>query len=173
VTADERRTAHLLFAPELAAGRLTPADLDRREVADGLRHRRVPAWASRVLQDRMLRRGRLDARAEAIEPAMAARRAVLGEAAAGPPRLLVRVPRPSAETHEVLREAGVPYLATTVGAAPRCCGSCAVTASCSRCASASTGRVWTAPSRSSPPTACAPQRSSRCSTAPRTGAGRR
>lgn len=130
MTADERRSARLLFAAELRAGTVTAADLDRPAVADAVMSRRVPSLAARWIQRRSLGTGRLTLQGDLVEPLAAARRAVLGEAAAGPPRLLVRadeIPNVKAADdpaghgtdmsrrfHHTLRDAGVPYLAAVL-----------------------------------------------------------
>jgi hypothetical protein len=88
---DERRTAHLLFDAELASGTLVAADLDTPDVREAVARKRVPSRPARALQRRLLKHGRLSWREHVAEPAMAARRALLGEAAAGPPRALVRI----------------------------------------------------------------------------------
>jgi Uncharacterized protein conserved in bacteria (DUF2334) len=123
---DSERSRRLLFAPELADGTLRPSRLARTEVREATRARRVPSSVSRRLQRALLDRGALRVREQTIEPALAARRAVLGDAAAGPPRLLVRagdVPHPLADEdparygtqrfrrfHEAMAQAGMRYL---------------------------------------------------------------
>ena len=123
---DSERSRRLLFAPELAAGTLRPSQLARVEVREATRTRRVPSLPSRRYQRRLMRRGALRFERETVERAMAARRAVLGDAAAGPPRLLVRAgafPHPLADDdpdrhgtarfaafHEAMVEAGLRYL---------------------------------------------------------------
>jgi hypothetical protein len=126
---DERRTARLLFAEELADGRVTDAALQRREVVDAVRARPVPSPPSRLLQRLALKRGTLTYEGAVVAPALAARRAVLGDDAAARPRFLVRVdefphwkawaePEVSTEAyrrfHAILRDAGVPYLLAVV-----------------------------------------------------------
>lgn len=121
---DSERSRRLLFAPELAAGTVRPSQLARAEVRAATVTRRVPARISRAYQRRLMRRGALGYEHGTVAAQMAARRAVLGAAAAGPPRLLVRVeafPGPQAteqlrRTHAILAEAGMPYL---VGVRPR------------------------------------------------------
>lgn len=122
---DERRGAALLFGEELAAGRVTPADLARPEVRDAVRDRRVPPWPLRRLEQRRYEQRRRGYRDDTREAFGAARRAVLGDAADGPPRVLVRVDEfPNFDAldvpahgldaywrfHETMRAAGVPYL---------------------------------------------------------------
>lgn len=126
MTTDERRSARLLFSAELAAGTVTDAELDRPEVTAAVRSRRISALPGRVAQALALKRGRITVQGDAIEPMLAARAAVLGADAAGPPRLLVRVDEfphylawddpdrcgtePYRRFHAVLRDAGMPYL---------------------------------------------------------------
>lgn len=123
---DELRSARLLFADELAAGTVTEADLDRREVRRAVRSRPVPPVPLRIAQRLRMRRGSLSYESDCIEVFAAARRAVLGERAGGAPRLLVRVDEfPHARAydlpdryglegfarfHDTLTRAGVPYL---------------------------------------------------------------
>lgn len=134
MTADERRSAHLLLAPELAAGTVDPASLDHPAVRAAVRSARVPSTLSRWLQRRWLATGRLTLEGDVVAPALAARRAVLGDAAAGPPRLLVRVDEVphvraaddpeghgtamSERFHRTLTDAGVPYLAAVLPRVP-------------------------------------------------------
>lgn len=123
---DSDRSRRLLFAPELATGRLQLADLARTAVREAARSRRVPAAPSRAYQRSLVRSGALSYEGETVPRAMAARHAVLGDDATGPPRLLVRVdafPHPLAldqparygaerfrAVHEILAEAGLRYL---------------------------------------------------------------
>jgi hypothetical protein len=92
---------------------VTDSDLVRRAVREAVLARRVPARISRVYQRRLMRRGRLSYLKHTLPAFAAARRAVLGDAAAGPPRLLVRLgPFPGADP-AVLRElagGGLRYL---------------------------------------------------------------
>ncbi len=126
---DERRTARLLFAEELASGRVDDAALERPEVEIAVRARPVPSVPSRLLQRLAIKRGTLGYEAAVVAPAVAARKAVLGAEAAGPPRFLVRVdefphwrawsePEVSTEAyrrfHAIMRDAGVPYLLAVV-----------------------------------------------------------
>lgn len=135
MTPNERRSARLLFGEELAAGTVTDAQLDRPAVATAVAYRRVPSLAGRLTQALALKRGRLTMQDNVIEPLLAAREAVLGPAAAGPPRLLVRVdefPHYRAwddpqgcgtdayqRFHAVLRDADIPYLVAVVPRVPR------------------------------------------------------
>jgi hypothetical protein len=126
VDSDSERSRRLLFAPELADGRLRPSALARAPVREAARSRRVPAGPTRAYQRSLMRRGALTYESETVPRAMAARAAVLGADALGPPRLLVRVdafPHPRADedparygidrfraAHAVLADAGLPYL---------------------------------------------------------------
>jgi hypothetical protein len=130
MTRNERRTAQLLFAPELARGELRPEDLAGPELERAVEVKPVPSAPSRALQRMAMRRGRLDYVRDVVEPTIAARRALLGDAAAGPPRVLLRydefphyeaVDRPRERGSAsflafdaLLREAGVPYLVAVV-----------------------------------------------------------
>ncbi len=117
------RTVALLFASELAAGTVTPSQLERPEVRSSAGPRPVPSPGLRILDDLVRRRGDALACPAGL---MAARTAVLGEAAAGSPRVLVRVDEfphynvladPNRygtiayrHFHERMAAAGVPYL---------------------------------------------------------------
>lgn len=98
-------------------------------VTRALRTRRVPPWPARAAQRVAMKRGRLKWSEEWLAPLQAARRAALGPAADGPPKLLVRVDEfpyysgyddpkfgyeASARFHSVMTEAGVPYLLAVV-----------------------------------------------------------
>lgn len=91
MTPDERRTARLLFAPDLEVHDVLEVELDRREVAEAARWAPVPSRISRELQRRAVRSGKLSYLHDVAEPVQRAREAVMGERAAGAPRLLVRV----------------------------------------------------------------------------------
>jgi peptidoglycan/xylan/chitin deacetylase (PgdA/CDA1 family) len=126
MTRDERRTARLLFADELARGVVRESDLDTPEVGRAVAVRRVPSRPRRLAQRLAMKRGRLSLRSAVIAPARRARDAVLGAGASGPPRLLIRIdefPHATAfdsasrfgtdayaRFHAILRDAGVPYL---------------------------------------------------------------
>jgi hypothetical protein len=110
MTSDELRTAHLLFGPEIAAGTIGFRDVAKREVADAATVRRIPSRPTRALQRRLVDRGRLSATSEVLPALAAARRAVLGDRAAGPPRVLLRAPA-DPELHAALTRHGVPYCA--------------------------------------------------------------
>lgn len=127
--ADALHGARLLFARELEAGRLDDAAVAaaarRPEVRAAVAPRRIPGRLRRLAQLVRRRRGQLSA-ATADQRATAARRAVLGDDAAGPPRFLVRVdefPHVGAweeggrygtaayeRFHAIMAEAGLPYL---------------------------------------------------------------
>jgi peptidoglycan/xylan/chitin deacetylase (PgdA/CDA1 family) len=123
---EERRSARLLFSPELAAGTLTERDLEQAAVGRAVRARPVPPLPMRIADRMGLKGGRISFGADNLAPMLAARTAVLGDAAGGSPRLLVRVDEfPHARAwdrgsrfdtaayrrfHTILHEAGVPYL---------------------------------------------------------------
>lgn len=127
---DELRTARLLFAPELADGTTSAQALERPEVTSLVRARPVPSLTVRVLQRLAMKAGRLTYESACVDPLMAARSAVLGDRAQGPPRLLIRVDefphyraldgstRHSAmqfdRFHSIMARAGVPYLLATL-----------------------------------------------------------
>ena len=123
---NSERSRRLLFSPELAAGAVRPSQLARVEVREATRTRHVPSLLSRRLQRRLMAGGSLRFERETVERAMAARRAVLGDAAAAPRRLLVRAgafPHPLADDdperhgtarfaafHRAMLDAGLRYL---------------------------------------------------------------
>jgi ABC-type amino acid transport substrate-binding protein len=122
---DGQRSASLVFAEELRAGRVTKRQLARPEVLRAVASRPVPPAPIRRLQRLAMKSGLLDFESYNLAPLAAARRAVLGPAAAGSPRFLVRVdefPLASgyeeserrhaqfARFHAILTDAGVPYL---------------------------------------------------------------
>jgi predicted deacetylase len=126
MSADELKSARLLFAPELADGRIEEAQLAHTDVDRAVRSRPVPAHWRRALERLLIRRGLVSYERDCVERFAEARRAVLGEDAAGPPRVLVRVDEfPHARAfdeperygranferfHSILHNAGVPYL---------------------------------------------------------------
>lgn len=132
---DEIRTAGLLFGEELALGLVEPAALRTPEVLRTVRTGMIPSALSRRFQVRQLRRGRLSGERHSTGPRMEARRAVLGDAALGRPKLLIRVDgfphmtawdapdsvstARAATFHAVLRDAGVPYLMAVLPRVPR------------------------------------------------------
>jgi peptidoglycan/xylan/chitin deacetylase (PgdA/CDA1 family) len=121
---EARRTAALLFAAELAAGALRAARIEQAPVLEAVATRPVPWVGRRVLDDLARRRGEVGLTSTA--PLETARRAVLGPAASGMPRVLIRVDEfPHYDVladpgrfgtaafrrfHERLAIAGVPYL---------------------------------------------------------------
>jgi hypothetical protein len=135
VTADEWRSACLQFSEEIADGAIAVADLDRPEVLDAVRAMPVPSKPSRLLQRAQMKRGGLSYSSEVVAPLVAARDAVLGDAAPGTPRVLVRVDEfPHYEAwdkpteygterfrrfHDILTAAGVPYLVAVTPTVPR------------------------------------------------------
>ena len=120
----QRRNAALLFAPELASGALTLSDLERPEVSEAVSTRPAPWPGRRVLDDLGRRRG--GAALSSVAGMEHARAAVLGDAAPGPPRVLIRVDEfPNYNVladpdrygtaafrgfHDRMTAAGVPYL---------------------------------------------------------------
>jgi hypothetical protein len=122
---DLQRSARLLFAEELRTGRVEASALDRPEVNAAVATRPVPPGPVRKLQRLAMKRGASHFERRNLRPLAAAREAVLGDAAAGPPRFLVRVDEfPLAGAfdsgarhvedldrfHAIMAEAGVPYL---------------------------------------------------------------
>lgn len=123
---DAARTARLLFDAEIAAGLVRAGDVAVPAVLDAVRARPVPSAMGRIAQDVRRKLGRYDHAKAVDEPLTAARRTVLGDQAAAPPRFLVRVdefPHYKAwdeperfgsggfeRFHEILQAAGVPYL---------------------------------------------------------------
>jgi Uncharacterized protein conserved in bacteria (DUF2334) len=118
---ERARSARLLLGPGA-----TPEQLGAPAVKRALRLRGTPTAPVRFAQRVQRKLGRLEYEQAVAEPLMAARRAVLGERAEGPPRFLVRVDefphymasddpeRYGTEAyrrfHETMRNAGVPYL---------------------------------------------------------------
>lgn len=124
-TADERASAALLFSDELEAGTVDPGALAHPEVVRAVRSRRVWSAPRRLVERKRYERGGRGYTDDSLAALRAARRAVLGDAAAGPARLLVRVDEfPNYDSldvpahgidaywrfHGVMRDAGVPYL---------------------------------------------------------------
>ncbi len=119
MTSAERRSAALLFGEELALGTVDPGALDVPEVEQAVRDRPVPSWVARRVQEAAVRRGSLTFEATSVAPMLAARRAVLGAGADGPPRLLVRVDGVAdARFHEIVRAHEIPYLVAVTGDDP-------------------------------------------------------
>jgi peptidoglycan/xylan/chitin deacetylase (PgdA/CDA1 family) len=129
---DAARGARLLFDAEIAADAIHANAVADPTVLDAIRSRPVPPAPLRWAQDVERKLGRYDHAKAVDKPLVAARRAVLGDSAAAPPRFLVRVDEfphyqawddPArfgndgfARFHEILQAAGVPYL---VAALPR------------------------------------------------------
>jgi hypothetical protein len=91
-TVDEQRSARLLFSPELAEGLVAEDEvLASPAVRAAVRDRGVPWLPRRAGQVVGRKLGRLDPYARHTAPAVAARRAVLGARAHGPPRVLLRM----------------------------------------------------------------------------------
>ncbi len=89
---DEASTARLLVADELSDGTVDEADvLSAPEVRAAVRDRGVPTRPRRVLQVVRRKAGFLDPWARFVAPAVRARRAVLGDAARRPPKILLRM----------------------------------------------------------------------------------
>ncbi len=123
----ELRSARLLFGSELAAGELKVDALRAPAVRSAVRSRRIPPRLWRLAQQVERRRGHLDYERAVVDPLVEARAALLGERARGAPRFLVRVDefphylawdeprRYGSEAyrrfHEIMADAGVPYLA--------------------------------------------------------------
>jgi peptidoglycan/xylan/chitin deacetylase (PgdA/CDA1 family) len=123
---DGARSARLLFVPELKAGVVHDRDLDEGRVRTATEVPGVPAPPLRLAGQVRYKLGRLSFERDVVAPLVEARSAVLGERASGPPRFLVRVdefPHYRAwddaahygserfeRFHEILAEAGVPYL---------------------------------------------------------------
>jgi len=134
MTRDEWRSARLLFSPELSSGELDYAELARPDVLSALRTQPFRGPVRRLRERLALRRGKLELERDLFGPLMHARRAVLGEAAHGAPRILVRVDEfphclaadsPDefgteryARFHDLLTGAGVPYLAAVLSRIP-------------------------------------------------------
>jgi len=123
---DAARSARLLFGAELQSGAVTAEALDVPAVRTATRSRAPRSAAVRLLQRLAMKTGRLTYEDASAAPMHAARRAVLGERADGPPRFLVRVdefPHYQAlnvpmrygtaeyrHFHEIMAGARVPYL---------------------------------------------------------------
>ena len=128
MTRDELRTARLLFADELAAATVTEGDLEAPEVRAAAKVNAVPLLPRRFAQRLAMKRGRLTLASGLIDPggARAGARCSADSAATAPPKLLIRideVPHATAfdssgafgtsaylRFHDVMREAGCPYL---------------------------------------------------------------
>ncbi len=135
MTRDEIRTAGLLFGEELALGLIDPEALRGAEVQRGVRVQTVPSALSRRYQRRQMRRGRLTNAGHVLQPQMQVRRTVLGDAALGRPKLLLRIDafpamdawddttgdgiRRLQTLHGLLHQAAVPYLLSVLPRVPR------------------------------------------------------
>lgn len=135
LTRDESRTAGLLFGEELALGLVEAEALRVPEVRQAVRALPVPSRFSRRFQRAQMQRGRLTYQRHCVAPYVAARRAVLGDAAEGRPKLVVRVDgfphheafdhpagrstEDAAAVHAILHGAGVPYLMAVPPRVPR------------------------------------------------------
>jgi peptidoglycan/xylan/chitin deacetylase (PgdA/CDA1 family) len=127
--------AELARSTRLLLGPGGPSGATRlKAVRRALRSRRVPPAPVRFAQRLQRKLGGLEYERAVAEPLMAARRAALGAAAGGAPRFLVRVdefPHYLAADdpegygterylrfHEIMREAGVPYLVAVLPRVP-------------------------------------------------------
>jgi hypothetical protein len=125
------RTGRLFFADELRDGRILERDLAARpDVLGVFEPQRVPRLDVRIAQRLAMKAGLLDFENGYLASVRGARRAILGDAADGPPRFLIRVdefPNSSAfddspdrwrtaskAFHETLAAAHVPYLMAIV-----------------------------------------------------------
>jgi peptidoglycan/xylan/chitin deacetylase (PgdA/CDA1 family) len=90
VNDDERRSARLLFSDQLATGGIDVEELNSA-VGRAVRSRRVPPAVVRFGERLAIKAGLRSYRRDCVEPFLAARRAVLGQRAVGPPRVLIRV----------------------------------------------------------------------------------
>jgi peptidoglycan/xylan/chitin deacetylase (PgdA/CDA1 family) len=126
MTAAELRSARLLFASELASGRMSDVDLEQPAIRRAVGAVEGRGAAARLAERMAMKAGVLDYQRSCAAPMQAARQAVLGEAAYGMPRVLLRVdefphfraldePRrygtdAFSRFHAILAERGVPYL---------------------------------------------------------------
>ena len=126
MTSDELRSARLLFADELASGRLADTDLQQPAISRAVARTGARGSAIGAAQRVAMKIGVLGYQRSCAAPMHAARQAVLGEAAYGTPRVLLRVDEfphfraldePSrygtdafSRFHAILAERGVPYL---------------------------------------------------------------
>jgi Uncharacterized protein conserved in bacteria (DUF2334) len=129
---DAARTARLIFDAELSGGTVAADELLTGAVLRALRPAAIPPLPARIVQAAAKNRDGVSAGARAGRAHADVRRLVLGDAAAAPPRFLVRVdefPHYLAwddperfgtaaflRFHRIMRDAGVPYL---VAALPR------------------------------------------------------
>ncbi len=134
MTADQLRTARLLLGPRGGAHE-EPGAPTAEQVGDPRLRRllgggKIPSGPIRLGQRAAMRFGLLDWQRRCLDPLASARAQILGAEAAGDPRLLVRVDEfPHADVvqrpgdcgtgayrrfHELLEEAGMPYLIAIV-----------------------------------------------------------
>lgn len=122
----ELRTARLLFDAELSSGALSDASLRTPLVKEAVRVRAMSGGLTRLAQRVLFKLGYVDYWRTTSRSAIAARKLLLGDAAAAPPRFLIRVDEfPHARAwqdpyecgtasyarfHQILSEASVPYL---------------------------------------------------------------
>jgi hypothetical protein len=130
MTADETRTAALLFAAELAGGRLSWEEIERPEVLRAVAGRPTLAPRGRYLERFLMKRGGCDPVRRWLQPFLDARVSVLGDRALGSPRFLIRVdefPHYRAwdeperygsaafrRFHEIMRAKGIPYILAVI-----------------------------------------------------------
>jgi hypothetical protein len=123
LTLDTARTARLLFDEEITSGAITADTALVDSVLDAVQVGEVPSAARRLSQGIARKLGYLDQSSSAL---VAARRTILAERAAAPPRFLIRVDEfPHVQAwddpdsfgtarferfHEIMHGAGVPYL---------------------------------------------------------------
>jgi hypothetical protein len=123
---DAARSARLTFVSELESGQVDEAAVLAPDVLRLLRSATVPAAPIRFMQRLLMKVGRSGTVDDSLRPFLRARRRVLGERAAGPPRLLVRVDEfphcssydqperygleASRRFHDIVSGAGVAYL---------------------------------------------------------------
>ncbi len=116
----------LLFDAELESGALSAERLHTHASSLPVGVREPPGSLARLREDVMRKLGRFDSERAVSGPLIAARRAVLGEAAPAPPRFLIRVDefphyraweadetfgtRQFTRFNEIMSGAGVPYL---------------------------------------------------------------
>ena len=120
---DAARSARLLFGAELQSGAVTAEALDVPAVRSATRARAARAAPVRLLQRLAMKTGRLSYQSASAAPMQAARRAVLGARADGPPRFLIRVDEfPHYQALNVpvaVRHGAVPALPRDHGGRPR------------------------------------------------------
>jgi hypothetical protein len=123
---DTLRSARLLFSDELSSGAVGDEDLCHPAVREAVTPRPFATRPRAMLERAAMKAGHRSYERNCLEPLLAARRALLGSAAAGPPRFLVRVdefPHAAAydsrgrygtdqfrRFHSIMSDAGVPFL---------------------------------------------------------------